>query len=157
MLKDKIIRDFHANEFSYNDVLQIIIQYDKDGYNFFIGTDSQIIKKKISIVTCICCHKEGGGDNKIFYIKERINRKDYSSLRARMLLEAYRSIEVAMEIEPYANNKLSVHLDVGDTKKSKTSLFHRELEFLVQSQGYECEIKPNSWAASSVADRMAKV
>jgi hypothetical protein len=156
MLENAVIRDFHQREYTYDEMIEKIKEYDRAGFNFYIGTDSQVIKRKISIVTAICCHKEGGGDSKIFYVKERIRKKDYPSLRARMLLEAYRSIEAAMEIEPFISNRLSVHLDVGDTNRSKTSKFHKELEFLVQAQGYDCSIKPDSWAASSVADRMAK-
>jgi predicted RNase H-related nuclease YkuK (DUF458 family) len=156
MLEDKIIRDFHQREYIYDEMIQKIREFDKAGFSFYVGTDSQIIKRKISIVTCICCHKEGAGESKIFYIKERLKKKDYPSLRMRMLLEAYRSIEAAMEIEPHITNRLSVHLDVGSTKRSKTAKFHKELEFLVQAQGYLCAIKPDSWAASAVADRMAK-
>jgi len=73
-----------------------------------------------------------------------------------MLLEAYRSIELAMELEPMVKGKLEVHLDVGDTIRSKTSAYEQELQALVISQGYSCEIKPNSWASSAVADRVVK-
>jgi len=170
MLQDRVIRNLHNREYTYDEFVQIIKEYDRNGAEFYIGTDSQIIKKKISIVTCICvCVR---GSNKVFYIKDRLNKndlknmqmpafvlrqtKDISAIRLRMLLEAYRSIECAMEVEPYIKNKLHVHLDIGSTNKSRTSAFQKELEYLVQSQGYGCAIKPDSWAASAVADKMTK-
>lgn len=156
MFQDKTIRDFNHKEYNFTNMMDIIKDMDSRGYTFFIGTDSQVIKRNISIVTVICCIKELSAENKVFFIKEKLKKKEHPSLRSRMLLEAYRSIEAAMEIEPFIKNKLSVHLDVGNTSRSKTSKFHKELEFLVQAQGYECSIKPDSWAASSVADRMAK-
>lgn len=170
MLKEKIIKDLSGNEYSYEDFLSLVKTFDSKGAEFYIGTDSQIIKNKISIVTCVCACTEK--ENKIFYTKERISKKDLkkmqmpeyiidktkdrSALRLRMLLEAYRSIEAAMEVEPYIEGKLSVHLDIGGTSKSKTSVLQKELQFLVSAQGYECSIKPDSWAASAVADKVAK-
>ena len=50
-----------------------------------------------------------------------------------------------------------MHLDVGeDLRKNKTAKFNKELKILVESQGFGCEIKPNSWASSSIADRYTK-
>ena len=92
---------------------------------------------------------------KVFTISENIKRKLYPTLRSRMLLEANRSLEVAMDLEPYVKVKIEVHLDVGNTIKSKTSAYEQELQSLVISQGYTCEIKPNSWA-SFAADKITR-
>jgi predicted RNase H-related nuclease YkuK (DUF458 family) len=160
MLDEHTIRDFNQKPFTKEEFLKQLKAYDEDGFNVFIGTDSQIIKKKISIVTAVCFHKSGeevgSSSGKIFYMKEKISRKQYPNLRTRMLLEAYRSIELAMELEPLVSTKLEVHLDVGDTIRSKTSKYERELQALVLSQGYSCEIKPYSWASSAVADRVVR-
>lgn len=163
MLAERTIRDLNQREYSYDEFLAILQELDSEGFDFYIGTDSQIIKRKISIVTCVCAIREGGGNNKVFFVKERIKKTEYPNLRSRMLLEAYRSVEAAMEIEGYVKNKLTIHLDVGNddakpkgAKSSKTTLYHKELQFLVQAQGYECSIKDDAWAASSVADRVAK-
>jgi len=164
MLDQHIIRDFSQNTYTKEEFLNQLKNYDEQGYNLYIGTDSQIVKRKISIVTAMCFHKSGddagddagGVSGKIFYVKERIGRKQYPNLRTRMLLEAYRSIELAMELESLFSKKLEVHLDVGNTIKSKTSAYEKELQALVLSQGYGCEIKPYSWASSSVADKVVK-
>ncbi len=165
MFTEKLIRDLRGNKFSFEEFIVQLQEYDKNGFQFFIGTDSQIIKGKIALVTCICLIKEGGGNNKIFYVKEKFAKKDYQGLRSRMLLEAYKSIEAAMEIEKFVKNKLTIHLDVGNDEdnitrsgeiKDNSARYNQELQFLVVSQGYQCDIKPDSWAASSVADRVVK-
>lgn len=169
MLKNKVIKDLSHREYTYDELIQNIKELDKIGAKFYIGTDSKVIKKKISIVTCICALTSKG--NEVFYIKDKISKndlknmqmpefvvsetKDRSALRLRMLLEGYRSLEVAMEIEPLIKNKLHVHLDVGtDIKNNKSAIASKELEYLVQAQGYECSMKPDAWAASAVADKV---
>ena len=74
-----------------------------------------------------------------------------------MLDEAYRSVEVAIELDKVISGQLTVHLDIGDDLiKNKTSKFNRELQMLVKGQGFECAIKPDSWASTSVADKLTK-
>jgi uncharacterized protein len=155
MLEGARILDFIGQPFSFEDAKEIIQKFDNEGYGLFIGTDSQVYKNKISIVTCLCLHKQGSS-GKIFYVKDTVPRKKYNTLRSRMLLEAYRSIEAAMELEGLIKNKITIHLDVGGTSKSKSSEYHRELSGLVEAQGYNCEIKPDAWASSAVADKVAK-
>jgi predicted RNase H-related nuclease YkuK (DUF458 family) len=75
-----------------------------------------------------------------------------------MTMEAFQSVQVALEMSDLYNGDIEVHLDIGSNeKKSKTFLFKNELEQLVMSQGYKCEVKPNSWASSTIADRLSKV
>jgi len=157
MLKDGVIRTFENVEISYEDFIKTMESLDQEGLDVYIGTDSQVIKNKISIATCICFYKQGIAKNRVFYIKKRVSKKRYPTLRARMLFEAYTSLEAALEVDPFFKGDLTVHLDVGsDFKINKTAKFSKELRMLVESQGFGCEIKPNSWASSSVADKYTK-
>jgi predicted RNase H-related nuclease YkuK (DUF458 family) len=157
MLSEKRIKDFNQNEVSYEDFLAELKRLNREGLDLYIGTDSQVLGDKISIVTCICLYKDSPSRNKIFYIKERVATERYPSLRARMLLEAYTSLEVALELDPISSGRLTVHLDIGDDlRRNKTARFQKELQVLFKSQGFECEIKPNSWASSCIADRFTK-
>lgn len=156
---DTKFKDFSGNEYSHSDFLQMIKDYDKEGYSFYIGTDSQILEDYINIVTAICPRKINsfyGISGKVFYIKDKVSKKQYSSLRARMLMEAYRSLEMAMEIEQNVDNKICIHLDVASDNNSKSNIYQKELQYLVTSQGYECKTKPDSWMASACADRMSR-
>lgn len=157
MLKEGTIRTFENVEISYEDFTKIMRSLDDEGLDVYIGTDSQVIKNKICIATCICFYKKGITKNRIFYIKKRVSTERYPTLRARMLFEAYTSLEAALDVDPFFKGDLTVHLDVGsDFKINKTAKFSKELQMLVESQGFGCEIKPNSWASSSVADRYTK-
>lgn len=157
MLKTGTIRDVNQEILSYAKFVEKLKDLNKEGLDVYIGTDSQVLGLKISIVTCICLYRNGLPKNSIFYIKEKLNTERYPTLRSRMLLEAYRSLEVALEVDQLVDGQLTVHLDIGsDVAKNKTAKFQNELQFLFKSQGFGCEIKPNSWASSCVADRFTK-
>lgn len=157
--KKTIVRDFSGQAHNVYQFLEMVTKYNEDGYDFYIGTDSQVHDNYVSIVTAICPHKiiEGTGrSSKVFYIKDRIKNRECPTLRSRMLLEAYRSLEIAMDLENHISTKISIHLDVGESHRSETRIYQKELQYLVTAQGYECKIKPDSWAAGSVADRFSK-
>lgn len=158
MLEKYLIKDFNGENFSLDQFLQSLTWHNDKGFNVYIGTDSKINKDNIFLVSVICFHKEGitGESGKIFSIKEDIARKLYPTLRSRMLLEANKSLEIAMALDGHVKGRMEIHLDIGDTIKSKTSAYEKELQTLVISQGFNCEIKPNSWASSSVADKATR-
>lgn len=163
MLEERIIRDLGQKEFSYEEFVKAVQFYDEEGFDLYIGTDSQVHKGKIHIATCVAFvrHADEYGSSQrsggVFYVKDRIARRDYPNLRMRMMLEAYRSLEAAMELEPLFTGTIHVHLDIGpNPRKSKTSAFKMELTGLVKGQGYEVAIKPDAWCASGVADRMCR-
>ena len=74
MLKDKTIRSFYNGEVEYNSFIEEITRLNDEGYNVYIGTDSQQFKAKIAIVTCVCLYRTGGG-SQIIYVKERVDKK----------------------------------------------------------------------------------
>ena len=77
MLDEHVIRDFSNKIYSKSQFLEELDLYNQQGFNIYIGTDSKIIKSKIAIVSAICFHKPGaaGTSGRIFYIKEKISRK----------------------------------------------------------------------------------
>lgn len=159
MLEKNLFRDFSGNQFNRQEFLTEIKAYDGAGYEFYIGTDSQVFVEHISYVTCICSRKNHGGyysSGKVFYYKQKLPKRDFPSLRTRMLHEALQSLELAMDLDSIINNKISIHLDVGSNLKSKSAVYQKELECLITAQGFDCSCKPNSWSASSVADRVSK-
>ncbi len=157
MLAKKRIKDFNNSSISYDDFIKIAKKFDSNGYKTFIGTDSQQCKLHVSIVTSICFYKINGKGSRIFYIKEKNPKSQYPTLRSRILDEAYRSVEVAIELDKLIKGQLTIHLDIGDDIiKNKTSKFNKELQMLVKGQGFDCAIKPDSWASTSVADKFTK-
>jgi len=155
MFVDAKIFDYSSNEYSFEQLANELRRYDKEGYSFYIGSDSHVFLNKICLVTCICAHKFGGGGSKIFYTKENHDTTTYKTIRARILLETYKSLETALEIDDFVKSPIEIHLDVGTTKRSKTAAYSSELVSMVLAQGYTCEVKPNSWAAY-MADKKTK-
>lgn len=155
MLTQSKIRDFSGNSYETEDFLKQVSSYEKAGFNCYVGTDSKITKNHISIATAICFYQPGAG-GKIFYLKEKVDRQTCPSLRSRMMLEAFRSVEVATELSSYCKEPIEIHLDIGSTARSKTSAYEKELQAMVLGQGFGCKIKNESWASSGIADKLVK-
>lgn len=149
------IRKLTEEEVSFDDFVSRIKEADRQGYKFFIGTDSQALPNHVSFVTCICMYMEGQGGFG-FFIKEKDTSGIYPNMRMRLLSEVYRSIDAAMTVQPLISCPITIHIDVGfDIKKSKSAKYGKEFKTIVSSQGYECETKPNSWAIT-MADKFTK-
>lgn len=153
---------------SFDEMADRIINWIKSDpgrdYNLAIGTDSQTYDET-KVVLAITLHKVGNGG--IFFIKtlyhsafrktqlhDKLYEETQTSLTAtELLLEAL--LERDFDITDEQNNvHLTVHIDVG--KNGKTNAYISELEGWVRAMGYDTAIKPDSYAASFVADKYSK-
>jgi len=150
------IKTLLGDSISKEDAIKKIIAANKDGYNIYIGTDSQKFTTHVSFVTSICLYKEREGGFG-FFLKEKVIDPSLSVLRVRLLNEALRSIDAAITIqELLPDAPLQIHLDVGiDIKRSKSAKYQTELVGLINAQGWECKTKPDSWVIT-MADRFTK-
>lgn len=127
-----------------------------------IGADSQPITGGTVVVVAICIISDMPGFNRTFYYgKEKVCK--FFDLYKRIAYETQASINAANELRNHSfdfNKKLNIaiHLDVSsDEAKTKTSKYSSGLINLVKAYDYpDVEIKPNSWAASSIADKFTK-
>lgn len=120
-----------------------------------VGSDSQVLSNHISFVTTICIHYPGRG-GKFFYIKDKVNKKSFPNMHLRIMNEVFLSIEAANDLDKIINRKAEIHIDIGSEERgSKTSKYSKQFIGIVNSSGFECKIKPESWA-SYVADRFTK-
>ena len=156
MFEDKIIKDINKKEISFKQFRERLLQLRDEGYKFYIGTDSQTFKDYIKVVTCICAHKHSVGADG-YYIKKRVSKEIYPTLRARMSMEAFDSIEAGFYFqEMLGGSDISIHLDIGsDPNKNATAFLVGELTGMVLGQGFDVKIKPYSWA-SDIADKFTK-
>lgn len=154
--------------FDIEQVIQKIADYiEKDPvnkYEFTVGTDSQNFDKT-KIVEVIAVHRVGKGGI-FFYNIEFINR--IQNLRQKITEETQRSLTIAdgllekLELELIERNididdldiEFQIHCDIGHEGKSKTLI--REITNWVTSLGYVCLIKPDSYAASGIANKYSK-
>jgi predicted RNase H-related nuclease YkuK (DUF458 family) len=130
-------------------------------YRVVIGTDSQKKrangKTEIDFVTAIVVHRVGRGA-RYFWKKEK--RENMPVLRDKIYTETLISLDVAQEVVPElrravspAKYDLEIHIDVGPLGPTRDMI--REVVGMVNGSGFKAKTKPDSWGASSVADKHA--
>jgi len=128
-------------------------------YRLVIGTDSQAKsvdgKGEIDFVTAIIVHRMGRGA-RYFWKKQKENKVPH--LRDKIYTETLMSLAVAQELVPTireaitpAKYDLEIHIDVGPLGPTREMI--REVVGMVNGNGFTAKTKPDSWGASSVADK----
>lgn len=136
-------------------VLQFMEEEPESKYRLVIGTDSQNKNgKETDFVTALVVHRVGRGG--IYFWQRQLHQKTYV-LRQRIYQEATLSLALADEfLEVTKNDGISrfdveIHVDIG--KYGETRQMITEVVGMIRGQGYGVQIKPESYAASKVADR----
>jgi hypothetical protein len=99
-------------------------------------------------------HRVGNGGR---YFWRRATIGKVATLRDRIWQEVTTSLEVAkgflslIEHFPIPRFDFEIHVDVGEN--GKTSPMIQELVATIRANNFEAKTKPNSYAASKVADR----
>lgn len=130
--------------------------------HIIVGTDSQNFSDtKMVIAIAVTCEGHGG-----IYFSEVTRKPRIQDVRLKLHTETNESLRVATELvnileqekyqELFLNTTFSIHIDAGKSDKGKTKELIPELIGWIKSCGYECEIKPNSFVASSIADKISK-
>lgn len=123
-----------------------------------VGTDSQHRGKYLFYITVIALWERGKGGT-YYYKSEYVRRHSYgdSNQKMRMFEEVSRTLEVANLITEKTGIKPVCHVDASlPIKKEFTSSFSEQLKGYVVSSGYDCVLKPESYAANCIADRHTK-
>ena len=128
-----------------------------------VGTDSQNHSSGTKIVTVISMICKGHGG--IFFYESEY-RELISIIKQKLETETYISLETASALldelgkSEYRvlmdNCPFSIHIDAGNAPHGKTKDLIQGLTGWVHAMGYHCEVKPDAYSASSVADRLSK-
>ena len=150
-----IFKNSEGKSFTLKDIIDLTSQ-DND-YQIFLGTDSQLHKniKSVIFATCIVLYKKGKGG--IVFTNKRKSGTS-TSLKERLMKEVWYSLETAFELNSLLtkNIELVIHVDVNKSIKYKSGSYINEFVSLVTGQGFKVAVKPDAWAAQSVADRFCK-
>jgi hypothetical protein len=129
-------------------------------FRIIVGTDSQNFHdtKMVSVIAIYC---EGHGGI-FFYEISRINK--IKDVRIKLHTETGESLKITDELlnglekyeEVFMNMNFSIHIDAGNSPYGKTKDLIPELVGWIKSVGYDCETKPYSWVASTIADKISK-
>lgn len=151
----QIFKTPDGKDFTLSEICHLI--KDEYDYKVFVGTDSQVNRKrrKVMYVTCIVLYKEGKG-GRIFLQKELVRVPN--SLRERLSSEVWRTLELCFELKEILpkNVEIVIDLDLNKNPKYKSGQYVQELVGMVTAQNFKCRTKPDSWAAMCVADRYSK-
>ncbi len=124
-------------------------------YRVTIGTDSELLSQnRADFVTAIVVHRVGNGGR---YFWRRAEISKMHTLRERIIREVLISIDVAhgvlSELKKFTLPEFDfeIHIDVGENGPTKSMI--QEVVGIVRANNFEAKTKPESYAASNVADR----
>lgn len=137
------------------EIARFIEESRKHSYKVIIGTDSLgLPDKKADFVTAIVVHRIGNGGR---YFWRRTEEGRFYNLRDRIIHEVVLSLEVAKEVllelkrTGTTNWDFEIHADVGNNGSTKVLI--QEVVGMIRANNFEAKTKPESYAASKVADR----
>lgn len=152
---------------SFDGLLQEIINWLKEKpeakYEIVVGCDSSSGEDPDFPVAIVLLRKGEGG--RFFLKRVKYKDKKFYSWKERILQEVLISCDVALILRKNLNERLQkekinphlefnyIHADVGGNGVTKDMI--REVVGLIKSNGFEAKIKPESYAASIVADRFS--
>ena len=147
-------------ELSFDEMFVDIVGYMTEDpavcYDLIVGTDSQF-GEETCFVTAVIVHRQGKGA-RYYYTRSRERVGD--SLRQRIFYETSRSLGLAGRLAEslaqngYADLNVEIHLDVGENGRTRGLI--REVVGMVVGSGFDARIKPDSYGASTVADKYTK-
>lgn len=149
-------------------ILQFTEQDPEAQYALAIGTDSHTYRTYTKFTTAILIHRQGKGAWGC--LRDYIMSRPVRSLREKISLETGLSEEIVYSLTPEmlgqisdvllphvdkgADLTLAIHLDIGT--KGATKELIKEMVGRIQAMGIEAKIKPDSYVASSYANRYTK-
>lgn len=144
---------------TYQTLINFIKEKPKNSYNLIIGTDSQPFAPKSSFVTAIVIYRVGHG-GRFFYHRQEVETR--GGFKQRIFYEVSCSLEVASKLTRMLAEEqnleedieVKIHIDVGEN--GPTSTIIKEVVGMVVGSGFEALIKPEAYAASSVADKYTR-
>lgn len=137
-------------------ILDFMREEPERRYKITLGTDSELLAdKQADFVTAIVVHRIGNGGR---YFWRRFNLGKFHTLRDRIIQEVMISLEAApVLLAELKKEKMAIHwdfeihVDVGENGPTKPMI--QEVVGMVRAHNIEARTKPESYAASSVADR----
>lgn len=165
-----VFRSLRKDHMTFNEVYEEITAFIKSdvnsSYKISVGTDSQVGSRTV-FVTCILVHRIGKGA--IGFLHRADIPRQIKNLREKIYLETCASLQLAYmfddekmkEIHRCANSSdrskgvtFEFHIDVGTRGETKALI--NEMVGMVKGLNFIPKIKPDSYCASSFADRYTK-
>jgi len=140
---------------AFSQILEEIINSDPS-VELYVGTDSDPSRKKVAFVTSVVIRYPGNGAN-YYWSRKYMDSSIFFNLGHRLELEVTDSIIVADLLRrETGREKIVIHADCSSDPKNASFEFLNRITSYSKAMGFATVVKPDSWAASSVADKHAK-
>jgi predicted RNase H-related nuclease YkuK (DUF458 family) len=144
--------DPHGNQKELSDIIDLI---DHD-CEVFVGSDSQLNSGAWTFASVICLYWSGKG-GKYFFQRGKRSQSSYSCLEDRLLSEVHDSVMIADQIRRSRPElQINVHADIAACPKNKSNKVAKLAQNYISGMGFCAAIKPDAWAAATIADRLTK-
>lgn len=167
-----LFQNIFENNMTFDQVFFRILQFieadQSASYRLSIGTDSHVHHNETRFISAIHIHRIGKGTWGC--LKKVIVPREVRSIHEKISMETAYSQEIAWMFSNYHFDKMTgslltysvgsadfqfeIHLDIG--KKGLTKELIKEMTGRINSMGIEARIKPDSYTASSYANRYTK-
>ncbi len=141
----------------FAEIMAYVGESPNDPYKLIVGSDSQTKDNEVCFVTAIVVHRVGKGAR---YFYQRRSHRPMASLRQKIFYETALSLGLAGQLAErlarggHAYLNIEIHLDVGSSGDTRDLI--REIVGMVTGSGFDAKIKPDSYGASTVADKYTK-
>lgn len=136
-------------------LLEYVTSEPGSQYELIIGTDSFLHgNHEAEFVSAIVIHRKRRGG---IYFWSKRHETHMHSLRQRIFQEALYSLRLAEQVLEKLKSlnvldfDLSIHVDVGPNGETKKMV--QDVVGMIKGSGFNVKTKPDSYGASSVADR----
>ena len=146
-----LLRKRKSDAFDFDDVCADIESMSKET-SIYVGCDSQEIGRGYTrFVTVVVLHIDSCRGGKCHF--ECIKEYRMMPLKERLLKEVDRSIQAALAIvESVGDRNFEVHLDINTDPKHASNKVLDIAKGYVTAQGLTVKVKPDSFAATAIAD-----
>ncbi|MFH1462221.1 MAG: ribonuclease H-like YkuK family protein [bacterium] len=146
------------------ELVNYISEKSEKFYDIIVGCDSSSGEEPNFPVAVVVLRVGEGG--RFFLKKIAYKDRKFYNWKTRILEEVYLSCQLALHLkeefekrtkglkgDSFRNQFRYIHADVGESGKTKDMI--KEVTGLIKGNGFEPKIKPESFAASNVADRFS--
>lgn len=157
-------------EYVFERIVQFMERDPRGCFRLMIGTDSQVHPSDTRFITGIVIQQERKGVWAC--IRKIVIPRKMTNLHERMSFETTLTEDIVYKFTPERKNRLidivlpniykgatftmEGHIDIGSGKRNKTRIFVEEMMSRIEAMGIEPKIKPESFVASTYANRYTK-
>lgn len=153
-------RDNRGNSYTQEELVTLIKQRLTSGEKIFVGSDSHRMRKskKIAVATAVCLWSDNFSHGGWYVFRRQyLQKKEVPNLFARLMYEAQSSIDVASFLRETLDVEVeSIHVNINPKESEASSKYANQISGYVEACGFKCILKPDDWAAGSVADKHAR-